>query len=101
MLTAADSNTLKIVQAVAPCRVEPKLHVIRSRSTLDPPPASTPSTPHAAVFSSSVLNVFNNLKPPAFTYYFPVPGYDRLTQKFTPTYLPLPRRCRNRLDNRK
>ena len=57
--------------------------------------------PHAAVFSSSVINTLNVFKPQAFLYRIPVPGYDRLTKKFTPTYLSLPRRCRNRLDNRK
>ena len=101
MLIAARPNTLKIVQAVASCRVEPKLHVIRSRSPLDSPPASTLLPPHAAVFSSSVINTLNVFKPQAFLYRIPVPGYDRLTKKFTPTYLSSPRRRRNRPDNRK
>ena len=76
MLTAARPNTFKIVQAIALCRVEPKLHV-RTR-----------------------LNNRNVFKP-RILFCLLTPGYDRLNQKFTPPYLSLPRRCRNRLDNRK
>ena len=57
------ASPLKIVQVVALCRVEPQLHVIRSRSPLDPPPASTTATLQAPGFllphSGSRLRAFN------------------------------------------
>ena len=65
VLTASDVDLSKIVQVVALCRVE-----LNSASL-------------GQDLSWTRLNTF---KPPALYYRIPVPAYERLTKKFTPTY---------------
>ena len=80
VLTASDVDLSKIVQVVALCRVELN------------------STSLGQDLSWTRLNTF---KPPALYHRIPVPAYERLTKKFTPTYHSTHRRCSNLLDIRK
>ena len=73
-------------QVIASCVVEPQLRHIRSRSTLDPPPASNTFDTARCCLQLVGPQTPSTTSSPRPTFLSPIPAYERLNKKFTPTY---------------